>query len=497
MRTLFNLGLVTIVVISLISCDQDETNTPTPQPNESMVLVSLSRDTSILENSTQINVFVELSRQVASEVSLSISVTPESATFFQTNPNLDEGQIDLIIPAGQIRFPVSLKTIDNSVINGDRMVTFTITDASQGVVIGTKKTTHVTILDDESPQENIDYVTANFAHSSGAMMEGAVGYLVEIQFSQPVSTAGNIHLSFEQKVRSQIISTSPALQNGQLTLTAELGATSLSFIVMMTDDQLVLKHDSLSISIGAVTGGLVIGNQDHFLLDLYDDELTGKPKTVTTSGGGWYSSQTYEYDELGRLSKMFWESRTPFTRQGNYAYSWADNGLISRVNHYPEIYEVFLQQDGRIYRSEEYNHGELRSYKLYDYDIAGNVGAVQEYHKQPGGEFTESLTWIYLYHDDNNLYAQLGYTKNQITEEYELLSERYYSSYHPNYSNFFGIEVIPGIKAQTNFPGIHTYKTNGHEFVYHFSYTLDSEGRVSERRIPYAQGSDYSTYSYY
>jgi hypothetical protein len=146
-----------------------------------------------------------------------------------------------------------------------------------------------------------------------------------------------------------------------------------------------------------------------------------------------------------------------------------------------------------VIRSETIENGIKKSYALYDYDQAGNIGGKATYYLQSDGSYKQSLTFIYLYFNDGNLYKQLTYTPSDGNEEYVLLSTRTYEGYL-NVSNPFPVfEIVPTISAQIKLPSSYRMEENGVNLVYHFSY------QVNENGLPISRSTNLETtiYAYY
>ena len=286
--------------------------------------------------------------------------------------------------------------------------------------------------------------------------------------------------------------TVPAAINGFLTLQIAEEAETVAFTLVPQDDDLIggMKHVDFTIS--SASEGFAIGERGSVSVEIIDDELQGKPRSYQSSGGGWKSSKTYLYRPDGQIDRVEWETETPGLRRGTDTYYYED-GKISRINYHDGRDEYFYWDNGRLATSEVIDQGVRKSYDVYAYDEAGNIGGKQQFDLQGSGEYTLSHVFVNLFFTDGNLYRQLTYIPVDTPEEYELISTRTYENYLDKPNMFPVVEVVPTVQAQHNLPGSYRVEENGADLQYVFSYEYDTEGRAVRRTT---QGEE-TTYSYY
>lgn len=340
-------------------------------------------------------------------------------------------------------------------------------------------------------------VKANFENPNGVLYENdADGATVNILFSAPVKESGTVIIQMEGQPGAVPFTTEPAMNaGGRLELEVAVGATSAGFALLPINDAVGNGNQTAAFSIIGAEGGIVKGNKLSYELAVMDDELPARAKSYQTTAGNWRVKEAYEYDGGGRVAKVNWEKATPALSTGTKTFTYAGNGLIERVNHFPDNDEYFFQENGRIIRSEKIVNGLKKAYSEYDYDPAGNVGSQALYNRQSSGEYALSLVFVYLYSEDGNLYKQLTYYPIAGGEELELISTRTYEGYN-NVANLFPIEIIPGIAAQRTLPTSFTLEEHGMELEYKFSYEFREDG-LAERRTTSGAGSEATTYEYY
>ncbi|GJM31529.1 MAG: hypothetical protein DHS20C18_05300 [Saprospiraceae bacterium] len=333
------------------------------------------------------------------------------------------------------------------------------------------------------------------------LMENAEPKEISISFSKKAKKDGLIKVAVNTDT-PMAFHTEPAVSNGLLELPITKGDQSASFTITPVNNQIQDENRTIIFELSSVTEGFIIGTKKSFTLTITDDdnnELPGRAKSYETIGGGWRNKKTYLYDEAGRIDKILWETETPGLRTGTDTYEYGLNGLIERVNTDPDHDEYFIQENGKIVRSERYKNGIKVEYNEFDYDAAGNVGAQAQYFLQPSGEFNHAFTYVNLYYANGNIHKQLIYTPSGDPEEEDLLIRiKTYDGYSDKLNPFPTFEVIPGINGQPNLPGIFRDQNNGIDYVYHFSYEYRSDGLPIRRTITGNVGSpEVTTYTYY
>jgi hypothetical protein len=291
----------------------------------------------------------------------------------------------------------------------------------------------------------------------------------------------------------------PALDaNNNLTFIVEPGTSEVTFRAIPINDEILKSHQEVRFEITDTQGSIIKGNQLTYSLNLLDNELMGKPKSYDSYGGGWRVKYNYHYNALGQISFIEWENYTPNKRSGTYTYYYAENGLIERINHHSSRDEYFYQENGRIVKSEVVAYGDVVSYSFYDYDPAGNLGAKLNYVKNPYGEYVKDMLFLYLYHDDGNIYKQLTYIPGEEEGEEQLISTRTFGGYYQDKVNHFPMfEVIHGVNSQPNMPSYHRVEENGADLQYHLSYEFNDAGNPVSRTVTGSGANEITHYAYY
>lgn len=485
-----------MVMAGLCACANEDKDQPTPQQNQSSV--EFEQNLTISEAATEGFITVKLNKPASVASTLKIEVSNPAGVPFTTVPATANNQIELMIEKGASSKQIIFKPSNDEAVNPERSIGLTLLSANNGLILGTKQSISVNITDDE--QASNEPTAVDFQLSEG-LIEESETISFKLLFSKAAQTGGTIVLSSEQLISSQTITTQPAMRlDGSLELPFQAGQTEVSFQLSVADDALFNRYDKVMFSLESLPQGYVQGTEPSITIELVDNELKGMPKSFTSTNGGWRVQKSYEYNQTGKVSKVYWEQGNGVgePQRGILSYTYASNGLIEKVNEYPGIDEVFIQQNGRIIKSEKINHGELKSYKIYSYDAAGNVGGVAEYHKQADGSFVQSMIYVYLYHNTGNLYAQLFYNPSLDPDNPTLVMERYYEHYLGVTNYFSAFEIIPGINAQPNLPCLFREVGNGYEVKYDLRYDFDLDAKAVKRTGTSNTGTGESVvYTYY
>lgn len=484
------LGLAATASV-VMSCDDDDVKT------QSLSTVQFAaEENAIIENSDSKSVLLNFTTPASSDGIIEISADTTMLKYFDTTPAIVNGTIALPVEeqASSAFFMVTPK--NDFVINENRLIQFKLKDIVGNFLIGTKNNFTLTIQDDESTSA-LSYV--NFVPANATISETYKdGYALEVQVSESSSANGEIVLiaASEKALYGQHYVTEPAFTDGQLSL-AVAGSSILSFKVIPLDNNIINGDYEIDFSISQTTGNVVKGTTSKETFRVTDDELSNKPKGYTIGAGSWGLKRLVEYDEAGRISEVYVESATPGTSTRTETYFYSTAGLLEKINEYPGIDEIFTWENGRIVKSEKINHGEVKSYALYDYDDLGNVSSTMNYYLQPDGQFKLGTMFAYLYFTDGNLYKVLGYVPDQNGGEPLLISTRTFDGYIDKQNPFPMVDILPTVKSQTKLPSTYRVEENGVDLLYNLSYTFRPDGLVAERIATGGQTTESATYLYY
>ncbi|MEQ8339327.1 MAG: hypothetical protein RIA62_18340 [Cyclobacteriaceae bacterium] len=479
--------LAIMVIAGLTSCNDDE-NEGSPNP----IAVEFGEDQTLSENIGVTTVSISFEQPAHTAGTIEVKVTTDQQNTFTTTPAAVDGMISIVVDKGDESASFTIIPTNNTVLDGNKSVLFEIEDLTEGFSKGVKNQLEITILDDEAPS------SVFFPGETIEVKENVSGGVeVTLGFSAPAPGAGQVVIKLGDSYEPGYFTTDPEIQNGKITLNVEQGALEVKFRINTINNEVINGNKQVLFQISEVQGAIEKGTALDFLVNVIDDELIGKPKSYHNVGGNWSDKRTFEYDEIGRIKKIFWETATPFTRSGVYTYYYGENGLIEKINSYPNHDEFFIQEDGKIVRSEIIDYGIKKSYSIYDYDEAGNLGGQAIYYRQSDSNYMLGLVFVYLNDLEGNIYKQLNYNPiNGSEEDLSLISTITYSSYYNKTNPFPMFEVIPTIISQSKLPGSYQFEGDGSNLYYNLSYEFNDQGMPTKRFVSGA-GTEQTTYEYY
>jgi len=225
-----------------------------------------------------------------------------------------------------------------------------------------------------------------------------------------------------------------------------------------------------------------------------DDELMGKPKSYETSSGTWKDKRVYEYNEAGQIARVIWEQNA---LSGIKTYHYNEQGVLLKISESATVETRYVRDSqDRIILSEKFNAGLLKTYTIYSYDEAGNVGEAAVFNRQPSGEYVMSDLFVYLYYyNTGSLSKRLTYYPVPGTEDYELIQEEtyHYFLYYP-VNPFPMVDILPGINVQRSYPSKYILSRDGQEYNYPMTYVFNDQG-FPERRT--TSNGEVTIYQYY
>ena len=487
MKELLKMTFAITVMAGLIACNDDE-NEGSPNP----IAVEFGEDQTLSENIGATTVSISFDKPAHTTGTIEVKVTTDQQNTFTSTPAAVDGLISIVVEEGDENASFTITPTNNTVLDGNKSVLFDIEDLTEGFEKGVKNQLEITIFDDEAPS------SVFFPGETIEVKENVSGSVeVTLGFSAPAPGAGQVVIKLGDSYEPGYFTTDPEIQNGKITLNVEQGVSEVKFRINAINNEVINGNKQVLFQISEVQGAIEKGTALDFLVNVIDDELIGKPKSYHNVGGNWSDKRTFEYDESGRIKKIFWEPATPFVRSGVYTYYYAENGLIEKINRYPNHDEFFIQEDGKIVRSETIDWGVKKSYSIFDYDDAGNLGGQAIYYRQPDGSFMLGSVFLYLNDLDGNIYKKLAYSSvNGSEEELNLISTTTYNSYYNTSNPFPMFEVIPTVVSQSKLPGSYQYEGNGSNLYYNLSYEFNEQGMPTKRYVSGA-GIEQTTYEYY
>lgn len=495
MRTLFPKIMGAMMLVFIISCE-DETEQIVSK--QKAVVEFQLEEILIPEGDTEgANVLLSFNRAATEAGSIKLVIDQDMQQRIQTTPAHAAGVLMLSVPKGVSQVQFSVKGVDNTEAEGDKVVKLSL-EPTTGFMLGEKKTLQVVIKEDDSASPA--FSLANFDSNQQTISEDGEGIQVyKILFTPAVTASSNVVIGITTD-NAATFTTNPVSVNSTVTLHAPVGTTELSFTMAAINNSDFNGDTKVEFTILSTDGSVVKGTQLKQDLTITDDELKGMLKAYETSSGDGTEKRTYEYNSKGQVAKIRIERNAPHnptTLTETYFYDEQDR--LVKVNLWLGRDIIYSWNNNRIERADVYQDGVLIQYANYAYDAQGNVAGVEPFYKQQDGIFRRGLFSIYLYFTDGNVYKALTYNDSQNSDEPVLVTTRTYDQYTNVSAPISMVEILPNVKAQKHLAG--SYRMQNHsidlDMLYSITYEFRPDGKPS-KRIASAPGDTQTVvYHYY
>lgn len=481
-------------MLLLSGCEPDEIST-----NRIIHIQFDSSSVKIHENEEQLILKLSFDRSTVIEGRVTLSLSNVDKERFTTEPATVNGLINLGITRNQSVAMIKFKPVNNSISDGAHSVLMTLSDASDGFKFGTQKSVAITLVDDDSPSAPGKSIV-NFIPTDENLIESNPdGQDIGIVFSPALKSAGSVEIIVESPnaVYNTHFKTIPETIGGRITLNPDVGPGIAKVKIVPIDNANIGGDLQIGLTISDTDGSIEKGTQLSQTLIISDDELRNKPKGYAVSAGSWGLKKIYEYDELGRVARVKIEKSSPATSTTTETYFYDTQGRIEKINKYPQINIIFTWVDSQITKSETIDHGVVKAYTEYEYDVLGNVSGSANYYRQSDGQLKLGSIIVNLYFADGNIYKSLYYDPAAGMDEPQLISTRTYEGYIDAENPFPMVDILPTVKTQNKLPSSYRIEENGVDLHYTFSYEFRNDGRVKKRTAANNHTTETAYYLYY
>lgn len=488
--------IIVLMAVTTISCSDDPL---TEQENNSNRITLQFQTLAYVvgEKENGLTITVKFNKPLTSDGMLKLRVDDKFIAHLTAEPLVNNGVISIEVNRGETTGSFTVKPIDNEVQDGSRIAKVRIESLSGHFVLGANSEAGITITDDETPGA---VSMANFVQQTVSIEEkNTTGIEYQIHFSEVVAFASEVKIALTSEKGTYSIDyvSEPTAESDTITLQVNPGLRAISFRVRPVDNNRITGEMKINLSIAKTSGAIRKGNRLQETLAINDDELAGKARGYEVTAGSTVLKKFLEYDENGRVSKIHWETYNPYPSERTESYFYDANNRLIKVEKYPGRDVHYQWENGRISRSETLVTGVLREYHEYDYDEAGNLGAVASFYKQLDGSFSKGSTTIFLYFLDGNLYKSLAYIDSEDPENPTLISTKTYDNYIDSENPFPMTEVLPNIKMQTKLPTTYRVEESGQDLLYHMTYEFRPDGLPAKRIASSSNDTQTAVYHYY
>lgn len=480
MKTINKFFLALFVPLA-VSCSKDD------ELNEQPVLpvtMEFTADLSFPELSEGKEVLISFNKPAAVPGTISIEVVPPNATGFNTTPAIVDGEIQLEVAKGATGASFNFEPEDDDLLQGNRTIDFVLLEDSDDFLVGTKDSLNVTIFENEVA------ASANFSWLSSEIRENDEEELeLPIEFSVPVPGEATVKVKVEGENIGDFLATVPPMDaNNIIELTVPSGAWEVGIKLQPKNNAILNQHQNLKFKITEVSGPVTKGVRLDLDLNIIDDELLGKLKSVEIIKDDFTVLKTVEYDSKGRISKaVIKEDASGYFRTDNYHYN--ESGQLTGISATPGDGEYFTWENGKIMMTEKVTGFFGTNQSLFEYKD-GKLSRRRDYVMDGNRNTTETDRFIYTYHSSGDLKTEVH--SSLVNGVWQEISTTNYDSYGEAI-NPFPLEAAPGMPLQQHLNGTMTINQNNETRSLYYAHTYDANGKVVTRH----DGFELINYYYY
>jgi Ca2+-binding RTX toxin-like protein len=233
------------VNLSVSPVTMEETGSPT-------LTVTATASSAVVENQT---------------VNVALSGTATTADFNDTIPTI------ITIPAGKTTGSFTVNVNDDALVEGSETGTFTISNPSSGIFLGTTTTGEVAITDNDFPTVNLSVSPVTMEETGSPTLTVTATASSAVVGNQTV----NVALS-GTATTADFTGTIPTI------ITIPAGKTTGSFTVNINDDALVEGSETGTFTISNPSSGIVLGTTKTGEVAITDNDVTPLPEIQVLDG---------------------------------------------------------------------------------------------------------------------------------------------------------------------------------------------------------------------
>ncbi|MBT8219045.1 MAG: hypothetical protein KJP00_04440 [Bacteroidia bacterium] len=262
MKSNFNLLIILFSILSLtiVSCDDDD-------PEVDPISITFNGSSgSIAENSaTPFTVTINSSIAAPGDGSVDVSITGANYGTQYTN-SVGSASFTASFTQGASFASFTLSPVDNNDVDGDKVLTITLSNPSGLVELGTQTTYTLTIQDDD-----VALTPINFAETSATISETNGAYTVNLNLdSNPNSMAGGVNVDVTGGVYGTDFTTDPVASGGTISLNVPAITNTVSFTVTPEVISTIEDEKVITFTLSNPTGGVELGSSTTFTLTITD-----------------------------------------------------------------------------------------------------------------------------------------------------------------------------------------------------------------------------------
>ncbi|HNU57737.1 MAG TPA: lamin tail domain-containing protein, partial [Flavobacteriales bacterium] len=201
---------------------------------------------------------------------------------YTTSPAVSAGAITVNVPANSNSVSFNVLVTDDGTLEANEVITFVISNATSGIVLGTQLTYDLTIVDNDGPP-TVTFLTTNISQ-----LESSGGpHTFTLSISPAPSSSGTITIQVTNGpgasygITPNDYLTNPNVAGGNIYISFVAGATSASFTTTIIPNGTAESTETVTFTIISATGGVSVGSPNLATLVIGDDD---GPPTVLSVG---------------------------------------------------------------------------------------------------------------------------------------------------------------------------------------------------------------------
>lgn len=257
---------ITVVVFLIafaVSCKQEQD----PAPEQTTAQFTESTLT-VLENEGERLITLSLDRPAVVDGQITLLVNTLVPHSFVTTPLAVNGKVLLTVSKGQTTVHFKIIPADNPSLDGCKVVNFSISSLSDGLLPGSLRDVTVSVNDDEAPAgASFEFDELNIREND----PNAAGINIRLTHPAPAQGILVVRLQSTSKYGTDY-TTEPAAIGGKIFLQVADGATLATIKVFPVNDATFRVDRNISFNLVDGNGGVVVGEENSLRCAITEDD---------------------------------------------------------------------------------------------------------------------------------------------------------------------------------------------------------------------------------
>jgi exonuclease III len=268
------------------------------------------------EGETKATFTLNVAEAVTEEQTIKVKVTGTAeAADYTLAPAATDQVITITLPANATSVSFDVTVADDQAVEAEENLNFEIMEVGSLLLIGTQKTSSLTIVDN-------DKATVTFALASASKFERSGSQMVELTLDKPSALVQTVSVSVTNGagvLYTTDYSTNPAVAADKIEVTVPAGQTTASFEIAIINDGIEEQNETIGFEIATVSEKLLIGTAKTFTMTIENDDTALGVGDALGNGFGVYPNPTVGKTTLqlpANVAKQSKLSLTLYTSNG-------------------------------------------------------------------------------------------------------------------------------------------------------------------------------------